>query len=152
MSTTLPLRFNRNLQALIILRVAWEATKKGFPISSTPPKVLEFLNSGNPLVAPGNPGLNLFHAPDLFRLIGNFRGANISYDGIYSGIAALDEELLKGEALSNRLFELGKEILLVSNRPKYEKFIQNWLRPISAALKEKRAVRFLSVVAAHRQP
>ncbi|KAJ3264819.1 hypothetical protein HDU77_007491 [Chytriomyces hyalinus] len=145
MSTTLPLRFNRNLQALIILRVAWEATKKGFPISSTPPKVLEFLNSGNPLVAPGNPGLNLFHAPDLFRIIGNFRGANISYDGIYSGIAALEEEPLKGEALSNRLFELGKEILLVSNRPKYEKFIQNWLRPISGALKEKRAVRSLSV-------
>ncbi|KAJ3400036.1 hypothetical protein HDU80_007335 [Chytriomyces hyalinus] len=173
MSTTLPLRFNRNLQALIILRVAWEATRKGFPISSTPPKVLEFLNSGNPLVAPGNPGLNLFHAPDLFRIIGNFRGANVSYDGIYSGIAALEEEPLKGEALSNRLFgtaisfvhpevhcfhvrhqqsiknniisELGKEILLVSNRPKYEKFIQNWLRPISGALKEKRAVRSLSV-------
>ncbi|KAI8843334.1 hypothetical protein BJ741DRAFT_590597 [Chytriomyces cf. hyalinus JEL632] len=144
MSTTLPLRFNRNLQALIILRVAWEATKKGFPISSTPPKVLEFLNSGNPLVAPGNPGLNLFHAPDLFRIIGNFRGANISYDGIYSGIAALEEEPLKGEALSNRLFELGKEILLVSNRPKYEKFIQNWLRPISGALKEKRALARIS--------
>ncbi|KAJ3028445.1 UNVERIFIED_CONTAM: hypothetical protein HDU68_001671 [Siphonaria sp. JEL0065] len=142
MSTTLPLRYNRNLLALIILRLAVEATKKAFLKTKPSARVVEFLESM--LLAPStdhtSPRTNMFYAHDLFDRIAKFRGA-ASYDGVLVGEGSLvgqdGDDFVKGltgPALSKYLFDVGKEILLVSNRPKYEKYMQELLSPIIARI------------------
>ncbi|KAI9351184.1 hypothetical protein BDR26DRAFT_850619 [Obelidium mucronatum] len=139
MSTTLPLRYNRNLLALIILRLAVEATKKSFSRTNQPQRVTEFLQSL--LLAPTTdhniPRTNLFFAHDLFETIAKYRGAN-AYNSILYGAGTLFGTLdsgaspkpLTGPALSEYLLEAGKEIVLVSNRPKYEKYMNDLLAPL----------------------
>ncbi|KAJ3134866.1 hypothetical protein HK100_003261, partial [Physocladia obscura] len=143
MSTTLPLQYNRNLLALIVVRIGVEVTKKSYSRSKVSPKTWDFLQTL--LLAPLDPldkitseRQDLFHVPDLFGIIARRNGvySKVRYDGIFGGDGCLEckGSVLNGEMLSNKLLELGTEIMLVSNRPKYERYMQNLLGPIVAEI------------------
>ncbi|KAI8622310.1 hypothetical protein BC830DRAFT_1090265, partial [Chytriomyces sp. MP71] len=158
MSTTLPLRFNRNLLSIIILRLALEATKRAFP-PSTPRPVLEYLNA-SPLVLQSpvaGMAVDIFQTPDLFRRIAQIRCNTsgtpaVEYEGIFGvvgvigALSVVDDGPLTGPALSARLLDLGKEIALISSRPKYEKYLQGVIAPYIQAAKELQQANSRSIL------
>ncbi|KAJ3209886.1 hypothetical protein HDU82_009211, partial [Entophlyctis luteolus] len=136
MSTTLPLRYNRNLLALIILRLAAETTRKAYQDEGISLSVLEFLRE--PLTLSVDSKLHsIFHLNDLFALVRKQKGGHVPYDDVFEGVGCLEAPISKGVDLSARLLDVGKEILLVSNRPKYEKYYAELMAPILSKMQQK---------------
>ncbi|ORY52289.1 hypothetical protein BCR33DRAFT_314355 [Rhizoclosmatium globosum] len=139
MATTLPLRYNRNLLALIILRVAVEATKNSFAKRTVPTRVAEFLN--NLLIIPPLTDTlrSIFHVPDFFEVeMMRYRGLKRDYEGIFGGVGCLESAEVRGEELAKVLLNAGMEIMLVGNRPKYEKYIGELYGPVITRMQQLR--------------